>query len=203
MDSRTRTRLNAFVLPLALLLALQGGSCRNDGRGGRNDTTNRNDTAAVNRNANANANTNAGSTNAGRTNAAQTNARPSPTQETPRVDDAGGTARTAPAGEWGTRGAELNVTPAGAEIEFDCAHGTIDEPLRLDLSGRFDAAGTFSRERGGPVRIDEKPDSHPARYRGRVEGQTMTLTVTLTETKEDIVTLTLTRGQPPRLTKCL
>lgn len=198
MDSRTRTRLNAFVLPLALLAALQGGSCRNEGRGGRNDTTNRNDTAAVNRNANANANANAGSTNA-----ARTNARPASTPETPRVDDAGGTARTVPAGEWGTRGAGLNVTAAGAEIEFDCANGTIDEPLRLDLAGRFDAAGTFSRERGGPVRIDEKPDSHPARYHGRVEGQTMTLTVTLTETKEDIVTLTLTRGQAPRLTKCL
>jgi hypothetical protein len=69
-------------------------------------------------------------------------------------------------GVWGGDHVNLVVTDAGGALEYDCAHGTIDQPLVIDSSGRFDLAGTHTREHGGPIRSDEKPDKHPARYTG-------------------------------------
>ena len=107
------------------------------------------------------------------------------------------------AGVWGSRGVRLSVNEGGARIEYDCAHGEIAGALELDAEGRFTLTGTHTPERGGPVRVDEKPNTHPARYEGRVAGATMTLTVTLTDTGEQVGTFTLTRGTEGRLFKCL
>jgi hypothetical protein len=105
-------------------------------------------------------------------------------------------------GVWGGEHISMRVTESGAEIEYDCAHGTIAYPLVLDGEGRFDVEGTHVRERGGPVRRGDKPDSHPARYTGSVNGQTMTLTVMLTETQETVDTFKLTEGNVGRVRKC-
>src|SRR6266850_6950892 len=70
--------------------------------------------------------------------------------------------RPAP-GAWGGAGIRLEVTAAGATIEYDCAHGSIDEPIVADGAGRFSAKGTHVREHGGPIRIDDVEDRHPAR----------------------------------------
>lgn len=109
--------------------------------------------------------------------------------------------RRVPKGSWGGRGVRLEVRAGGAEVELDCAHGTTNA-LALDASGRFDAAGTFVLERGGPVREGEEPERLPARYSGRVEGAEMTLRVEV-EALGETLTFTLTRGRDPRLTKCL
>lgn len=106
------------------------------------------------------------------------------------------------AGVWGGEHIRVQVTESGASIEYDCAHGMIDQPLTLDARGRFEVNGTHVRERGGPVRRDDKPDSHPARYTGRVEGRTMTLTVTLTDTQGASDTYTLMQGDGGRIYKC-
>jgi hypothetical protein len=106
-------------------------------------------------------------------------------------------------GSWGGAHVLLQVNPRGATVEFDCAHGTIAGPIRLDRGGRFSASGTHAREHGGPVREGEAADARPARYTGRVEGRTMTLTVTLVATGEGIGTFSLTRDREPILTKCL
>src|SRR2546427_6896525 len=90
-----------------------------------------------------------------------------------------------PAGTWGGPGIRLDVTSAGAAIEYDCAHGTIDEPLVTDRDGRFTLTGTHVREHGGPVRQDEPPDRHPARYRGQMSGDSLRLIVTLADTQQD------------------
>ncbi len=106
-------------------------------------------------------------------------------------------------GDWGGEHVALTITPGGGSLEFDCAHGTIDEPIRPAANGTFDAAGVYVREHGGPIREDEPPDSHPARYRGRVDGSRMTLTVTLTDGEEWIAQYALTQGAPARVYKCL
>jgi hypothetical protein len=106
-------------------------------------------------------------------------------------------------GVWGGHHIQMQVTESGALIEYDCAHGTIEEPLVLDGEGRFEATGTHVRERGGPVREGDKPDSHPARYAGRVNGKTMTLSVTLTDTRQSLDMYTLTQGDSGRIMKCL
>ena len=96
----------------------------------------------------------------------------------------------------------MEMRGSGADIEYDCAHGSIDEKFAPDSAGRFDATGTHTRESGGPLRVDVKPVSVPARYTGRINGDEMTLTVTLTDTGQDIGTFTLTRGSTGRLRKC-
>ncbi len=115
--------------------------------------------------------------------------------------DKAATPRRLAVGAWGGQHMRLSVRADGADIEFDCAHGTIDGPLTLTPDGRFDVSGTFIRE-GGPVRIDIKPTGRPARYEGSLTGQQLTLKVTLTETAQDAGTFTLTRGSEGRLWKC-
>lgn len=106
-------------------------------------------------------------------------------------------------GEWGGRGIVLDVQKQGAQAEFDCARGAITEALVVDKEGRFDARGTYVRERMGPEREGESPKGEPARYSGRVNGKTMQLTVTLTHSGEAVGSFTLTHGRTGRLHKCL
>ena len=106
-----------------------------------------------------------------------------------------------PSGKWGGEHIVMEVTGAGATLEFDCALGTIDGPLTLDNAGRFDLAGSFTPERGGPTRQDP-PRAEPARYGGSLKDSTLTLTVVLTEIKETVGAFTLSRGAVPRLFKC-
>ena len=104
-------------------------------------------------------------------------------------------------GTWGGEHVRLQVTEAGATVEYDCAHGTLAGPLALDAHGRFSVAGTYARE-GGPVRANAAPTGQPASFKGRVQGRTMTLTATLTDKGQDVGTFTLTQGSEGRLWKC-
>ena len=54
-----------------------------------------------------------------------------------------------PLGDWGGEHVRLTVSDASAAIEFDCAHGTLDAPLKVDDGGRFEVPGSFVR-RAGP-----------------------------------------------------
>lgn len=119
------------------------------------------------------------------------------------VDVSGERVQRAQTGTWGGAHVRMDVGRDAAHLEFDCAHGGTDGPLAVGDDGRFDLAGYFVFERGGPVRAGQKEKRLPARYSGRVEGQTMTLDVTLTEGGEQVGTFTLKRGQAGRLTKCL
>jgi hypothetical protein len=111
-------------------------------------------------------------------------------------------AANVPIGAWGGEHIALEVTGAGATVEFDCAHGTIDETLTLDSSGRFDVAGSLTRESPGPIRGDDPSRAAPARYSGSLEDSTLTVTVVLTESKDTVGVFTLKRGAQPRLFKC-
>ena len=74
-----------------------------------------------------------------------------------------------PSGTWAGEHIVLEVTAAGATVEFDCAHGTIDAALILDSAGRFDVAGSFTRESGGPTRQDpERAVPRAARHLGQL-----------------------------------
>jgi hypothetical protein len=106
-------------------------------------------------------------------------------------------------GTWGGTGIGLEVTDSGGTLEFDCAHGSIDEPLLLDAGGRFDAKGRFAREHGGPVREGEKENSQPIRCTGSVSGDEMTLVLTPEGGDTPIGTYALVHGRHPRIRKCL
>ena len=106
---------------------------------------------------------------------------------------------TVPTGSWGGEHVALEVSSTGAEVNFDCAHGTLDEPMKVDSSGNFDVKGSFTAE-GGPTPLIEQ--SRPARYRGRLQGSALTLSVLLTDKNETAGGYSLSQGARPRLTKC-
>lgn len=113
-----------------------------------------------------------------------------------------GQARRAPEGGWGGTGISIQVDSAGAKIEFDCARGTIDAPLVLDSEGGFDLPGTFTPERPGPIRMGEEDKSEPARYSGRLDGETLTLQVHRPGASRQMPPRAVVFGKPPRLRKC-
>ncbi len=106
-------------------------------------------------------------------------------------------------GTWGGNHVLMEVTEEGARIEYDCAHGTISESLKIDRNGKFSAKGLHFRERGGPQRVGTEERGEPVVYSGTTDGKTATLTVTNSVTDEIIGTFALTLGKGSRITKCL
>ena len=106
-------------------------------------------------------------------------------------------------GSWGGQGIVMEIGADGIALTFDCAHGTITDELKIDKDKRFEVPGSFTRERGGPIRENETPEPSAAIYSGVVDGDTLTLTVTLTKNKEDMGTFSLMRGKTGRLRRCM
>jgi hypothetical protein len=106
-------------------------------------------------------------------------------------------------GTWGGDHISMEVTEEGAQVEYDCAHGTISEPIKVNSQGKFFAKGTHFRERGGPQRADAEDKGEPVTYSGTTDGKTATLTVTNSVTNDVVGTFTLTLGRRSRITKCL
>src|SRR4029450_10162668 len=93
-----------------------------------------------------------------------------------RGDSSQADSRTLMRGVWGGDHIRMVISRDGAQLEFDCATGTIDRPIVLDAAGAFTAKGSYTPEHGGPRR-DDQAAAPGARYAGRVSAQTMTLTV--------------------------
>lgn len=106
-------------------------------------------------------------------------------------------------GTWGGNHISMEVTEEGAQVEFDCAHGTVSEPLRVDSQGKFRAKGTHFRESGGPQRVGGDDKGVPVIYSGTTDGKTATFTITNSDTDEVIGTFSLTLGKGSRIHKCL
>jgi hypothetical protein len=106
-----------------------------------------------------------------------------------------------PRGEWGGAHISMNVGDTKATIEYDCAHGEIYGPLSLSGEGKFELRGSFTPERGGPVRADEASRDKPATYSGVINDNTMTLTLKVADSDET-ETFTLEKGKAGKLVKC-
>ena len=88
-------------------------------------------------------------------------------------------------------------------LEYDCAHGSIDQPFAVNAAGSFTLTGTHVVESGGPIRQGAEPVSHPALYTGSTDGKMMTFTVTLTYTSQVFGPFTLALDALGRVVKCL
>ena len=120
-----------------------------------------------------------------------------------------------PPGTWAGPGIQLTVSEDGASLEYDCAHGTIDQRVTLDANGDFDLSGTYQTETGGPNQLSIAPEEassppskkvisgYAARYNGKVTGQTMTLSVTLNDRQHPVGTFKLVYGASSKLRKCI
>ncbi|MDQ1637499.1 MAG: hypothetical protein QOF62_838 [Pyrinomonadaceae bacterium] len=105
-------------------------------------------------------------------------------------------------GTWGGPHIQFEVSDGAVGIEYDCAHGSIAGPLTVDRQGRFSWRGTYTRERGGPIRMGQKVDNLPATYSGSLTGNTMKLTVRLENSSNEPQTFTLERDKVGRVFKC-
>jgi len=103
-----------------------------------------------------------------------------------------------PEGPWGGEHVSLVVGPAGAAVQFDCAHGEITVPLRLEPDGRFSLPGYYVRD-VGPTHDPE--DRRPATYFGSSDGASLTLSFTLDDGEAD-GPFTAFPGAPPVVQLC-
>jgi hypothetical protein len=101
---------------------------------------------------------------------------------------------------WGGDHVRLTVTRTGAELEFDCAAGTITDTVP-ETDGAFSLKGTFTPERSGPSR-DDRSRTAPAIYSGTIERDTMTLHIVLAGQDREIGQYVLSRGGAGTLRKC-
>ena len=106
-------------------------------------------------------------------------------------------------GPWGGSHVSMDVTSIGARLEYDCAEGVIEEPLRSDTEGRFTATGIHTPGHGGPIREGEILPALRARYDGRVRAERMSLLVTLTGTGVVLGSFELRRRRSGLLVRCL
>lgn len=105
-------------------------------------------------------------------------------------------------GTWGGTGIAFEVSADSTLVEFDCAHGVVRGPIRLE-DGRFRQEGIFVPEHGGPIREDEPPDVRAAVYLGRVDGRDLELRVQADGLTQELGPYVLRRGSAPILRKCL
>jgi hypothetical protein len=117
----------------------------------------------------------------------------------PPAWDSGG----ATVGPWGGDHIRVEVVANGATVEYDCARGTIDEPIVIGKGAHFSARGTYTFEHRSSRRGDDPADRHPARYSGRMVGDVMELTVTVTDKRQRFGTFMLFLRHPAHLVKCL
>ena len=104
-----------------------------------------------------------------------------------------------PEGSWGGPDASLVVDAKGAQAEFNCSHGAVEEAVVLKDGGSFQASGYWVRE-GGPT--PEHEDRRPATYSGTSDGHKLTLRVTVADPHRDLGPFTLVLGEPAVLHKC-
>lgn len=105
-------------------------------------------------------------------------------------------------GSWGGPHAAITFEGGLANVEFDCASGTIDGPVYPGKDGAFTAKGSVRTGTGGPVRVGQIFKSQRASYSGQVDKDAMTLNVTI-EDGTAMGPFTLTQGASPLLTRCL
>jgi len=103
---------------------------------------------------------------------------------------------------WGGAHVSMVASEKNVTLEFDCAEGVILNPLKPDANGNFSAEGTYTPQRGGPVKKDSPPNDLPATYKGTIHGDTMHLEVILANKDQQPAPLTLTRGQAGHVVKC-
>ncbi len=86
-----------------------------------------------------------------------------------------------------------------AQLDLPCAHGTIEQPLQVSPSGSFEWRGTYTQERPGPTRDDER--GSPALYSGTLDGDTLKLAIRVGENVV-VQNLQLQFGRTARIIKC-
>jgi hypothetical protein len=106
------------------------------------------------------------------------------------------------AGVWGGPHVAVAFQGGMAEVQFDCASGSIDMLVYPAKDGSFSAKGVYHAGSPGPVRVGQIFVSQQATYSGSaVKGQ-MVLSVEL-EDGSMVGPFNLVEGAAPQITRCV
>jgi hypothetical protein len=108
-----------------------------------------------------------------------------------------------PNGVWGGEHIRMEVGDSGADVEFDCARGSISQRLELDDKGRFKVQGIYMAETPAPAAVDGSLTASgvKATYTGTLSGSSLRLVVFI-EGQDMPRTFDLVQGDQGRLAKC-
>ncbi len=106
-------------------------------------------------------------------------------------------------GHWGGKGVQLDVTENLSFFDFDCASASVSSQLKATGNQIVEQYGTYTYEHGGPILIDEKPDIHPAAFRGTIVKDSMEINITILDQKRPDIPLKLKRNAVGLVYKCL
>jgi hypothetical protein len=104
---------------------------------------------------------------------------------------------------WGGEHIRMEVSDTGADIEFDCARGSISQPLELDAKGRFRVEGIYMAQTPAPAAVDggSPPSGVKATYSGTLSGSSLRLEVVI-EGQDAPRRFDLVQGEEGHLAKC-
>ena len=112
-------------------------------------------------------------------------------------------------GLWGGPHVGAQFQGGLADVQFDCASGTIDDPVPVADVGPFSVKGTYRTGAPGPIKVGQFFKSQDAVFSGQITKgtaknapRTMTLNVVL-EDGTALGPFMLTENAPPQLTRCL
>ena len=105
-------------------------------------------------------------------------------------------------GSWGGTHIGLKLTEAGGTFEYDCASGSLIEPLIPRSDGYFEVRGLHTPGHGGPVIEGEMLPTYRARFTGSVRGDRMTMTGRV-ENGVMLGPFILRKGAEPGILRCL
>ena len=107
-----------------------------------------------------------------------------------------------PLGNWGGEGAGLIVSDTAMHLHIGCTFGDASGRIAINSSGQFDVAGSYML-RAFPIAVGP---TVPARFTGRLDGNTVTVTATIDDTvqKKTVVMgpVKVVFGQEAKLGPC-
>jgi hypothetical protein len=107
-----------------------------------------------------------------------------------------------PLGNWGGDSAGMIVGDTALHLHIGCTYGDVSGRVMVDEDGRFDVAGSYML-RAYPIAVGP---SVPARFVGRLTGNTVVVTVTVNDTVQHTTVVrgpaTVKLGQNPRDLPC-
>ena len=109
--------------------------------------------------------------------------------------------KAVPNGEWGGEHIRMEVNDSGADIEFDCAKGSISQRLEVDGKGRFEVQGIYMAQTPAAVGSGSTASGVKATYSGNLSGSSLRLEVFI-EGREMARTFDLVQGDQGHLAKC-
>jgi hypothetical protein len=107
-----------------------------------------------------------------------------------------------PLGNWGADGAGMIVSDTAMHLHVGCTYGDASGRIALNSNGQFDVAGSYMLH-AYPIAVGP---AVPARFTGRLDGNTVTVTVTVNDTvaKQTVVKgpVTVVFGAEAKLGPC-